>query len=1275
MFNPILNFEYMKIVKLLLATALMGWSFEALAQTEETKTIEFSTLKTSRINEAGIYSDRVLLNNLYDTAQLKLGHFVADIYEGALPEGVTVVDGLPQLSVSYGIQSKKLLAAFHLPLYHKKDNVIYKIKSFTIEYTEEEAPRILARNYVSNSVLSSGNWYRIGVDKRGIVKIDYNFLQSMGINPSSINPNNIRVYGNGGTNLPEAVTDTDADDLVENAIEVHASGSTFGQNDYILFYANGPLLWEPNANKNGFVHTQNHYENKSFYFLNFDQGAGKRVANATALSGGTLNINEFNEYALVEQDSINIGALGKSWYGHQVSRNNSINIPVDLKALNGDVKYDFKVAGKTDAGTVNYSLKYLNQTLGQDALNAVDGYSSYFRVNENSGTGTFTPSSFNLTFSNSASSINAMMYLDYIRFNYSRPLSLLSNQQLNFRSFQQLQATAGTFVNYNLSNVNSNLKIWDVSNPLNPQKIAAQISGSQASFTDSGNVLKEYIAFDGSNFSTPTFVGTVANQNLHGLSQAEYLIITNNELKPAAERLANLHRSKYGTSVHVVTVDKIYNEFSSGGQDIGGIRNFIRMFYDRTNGTNDLKNVLLFGAASYDYKDRVANNTNLVPVFETIASFGGNSSFSTDEYYALLDAGESVNKSNNLNNYNDVGVGRIPSRNLQQANDYVAKAEQYISSGSFGEWKTNTSFIADDYEKSNAFNFLGSIEEMTDALNATNPIFMQSKLYADAVPHVATAGGVKFPAVTRGINNQIFNGTFLMNYIGHGSPQRWAAEEILFQGDVDRWNNIDKMPIIITATCDFGRFDKPEEESVGAIMVTRKDGGAIAALTTTQVVYEGTNNMLNKAYLESQFTQLSNGAYLSFGEAFMEAKNRLNILSQNQQNQSSTQDNSRKFVVLGDPALRPALPTNKVAVDSIFENRGNEELVLTDSLKALGRYVFKGSVSDFEGNPKNTFNGQVYVTIYDKEKVVMATHPALLAAVAIPEPQKDYKLQNSILFKGNTIVENGMFSIDVIIPKDINFDLGKGKIVLYAHDDKEEAAGSDTSIIVGAYSQFAGTDNQPPIVKPYIDNNKFRSGDIVSADPLLYVELEDNNGINVSGSSIGHDLIAVIDGDWQNPYVLNSFYQTAPNDFTKGSLYYQLSKLEPGKHTITVRAWDVYNNSGEGSIDFVVKESNEVDFNLYNYPNPFNNITNIVLQHNQPNVEMEVTLKIFGTNGALVFENTKEMRPTGSFTQWQWDGTSHTGAHVGNGVYMYQVSIKTNKGISKTLYNKLVFVR
>ncbi len=1234
-----------------------------IAVAGEKRTVNFKDFKAYEVSDEGVYLGFITLQNRIDTGTLTLKNVQSEKFEGNLPAGVAVAEGNISPSFFWGIQQKQLKAGFRLPLYYRRDGQVYKVQAFDMEVEEEKPSKMAARDYVTNSVLSTGNWYKIAVDKRGIFKIDYNLLQSLGINPATVNPANIRVYGNGGQVMSEAVSDGSSDDLVENNIEVHAAGSTFGQNDYILFYANGPVQWTPSFNGRDFQHKQNPYEDKSYYFINVDLGAGKRVGNAAAVPGtASTTINRFDAYAVLEQDEVNLGKIGKEWLGQRISRNSQLDLPVSLGGLSDTVRYKATFAGITESGNIGVDLKVGNNNVGNTSIISATGDYIYYRNGEVSGAFMPGAASFNMGISFTASSVNASLYLDYVLLNYKRPLSLISGQQLSLRSFEQ-GAAAGNVVAFNLSNANANTRIWNVSNPLSPKQMPAQLSGSVLSFSDSGGVMNEYIAFDGSAYLAPTAIGRIDNQNLHGLSQADYLIITNNDLLPAAEKLATIHRNRFGRTVQVATVEKIYNEFSSGGQDIGGIRNFIRMFYDRGNGTHDLKNILLFGTASFDFKNRIANNTNVVPTYQTDISANGNSAYVTDEYFTLLDDGEDI-RDNTEGSFIDVGSGRIPARNLEEANNYVAKVEQYISAQSFGEWKLNSTFVTDDFEP--GMGFLKSSETMSTALDNAYHIIGASKLLADASPRVATPSGTKFPSITRDINNQVFNGTFLMNYIGHGNPTRWAVEEILYQGDIDQWSNFEKLPMVITATCDFGRFDNPLEPSSGVNMVIKKNGGSIMSLTTTQIVYPGPNDRLNAAFIGEQFAQGPDGSFTTFGEAFMHAKNAAS-------SSSSTRLNSKKFVVLGDPGLAPALPKHKVVRDSILEVRGADAAAATDTLKALGRYIIKGHITDAAGNAKTDFNGQVYVTIFDKRREVSVTNPALLASTT--DPNKTYNLQNSVLFRGNTTVTNGEFSVNVIIPKDINYDLGKGKIVYYAYDDKEEAASADTNLLVGQFSDYAGVDNSGPVVKPFIDNNLFRSGDIVSANPMLYVELEDDNGINVSGSSVGHDLIAVIDGDYSNPFILNSFYRPEPNDFTKGNLYYQLSRLAAGKHTITVRAWDVYNNFGEGSIDFEVVEGETLDFNLYNFPNPFGQSTKIVFQHNQPNVEMEVDLRIFGTNGQLVYSQSQKRQPTGSFTYWTWDGTDRSGAKVAQGVYMCQLNIKTSTGISKTVYHKLVFAR
>ncbi|WP_129021992.1 type IX secretion system sortase PorU [Edaphocola flava] len=1247
----------MKIPQLLVAVSLIC-SSAAMAGVK--RTIPVQQFKSYEINDQGIYVNRFPLNNAYDTPVIEIKNIQAVALQMDVPSGIEIANGKPVPRIFFGKERKQAMATINMPMFYRENQVIYKITGFDVVIDEETAPQVLGRTYAGHSVLATGNWYKIAASQRGVFKIDYAFLQSLGINPATVNPNNIRLYGNGGTVIPEAVTDGAPDDLVENAIEVHSSGSTFGPNDYVLFYANGPQSWQFSVVDQQFVHTQNYYENKSYYFLNVDLGPGKRIQALGAPGAPVVEtFNTFNDYRVYEKDSVNIAQMGKEWYSNMMNSNNSSSlnqyVSINLGSVSDTVRYTFRAAGKVDVGSGMVSL--FNGSTALTSINFLPSGSASVAFSTDSRSGVFTTNQPSLNFRvNFSSSQSNRAYLDYIRVNYKRPLSL-QNGQMNFRAIAQRYISDA--VAYNLGNMNSASRVWDVSDMLAPKTVSGSLSGSTFSFSDNGGALKEYIAFDGSTYLAPEKIGTVENQDLHAMAQVDYLIITNNTLKPAAEELAQMHRTKYNTRVEVVTIDKIYNEFSSGGQDIAGLRNFIRMFYDRGTGSDLIKNVLLFGMASFDYKDRISNNTNLVPTYQTLNSQNKTLAFATDEYYTLLDDGEDVNSNGNQGDYIDIGLGRIPAATLAEAQAVVQKIKRYTSSQAFGEWKNNLTLVTDDYEP--GFYFLTSSESISDAIAGADFGMNQSKLYTDAAPRIATPSGTKFPTVTRDINNQIINGTFLMNYIGHGSPQRWALEEILYKGDIEQWNNDSKLPIMVTGTCDYGRFDNPEEPSSGAYLITKSNGGAIAAITTTQEVYEGQNNRMNIGYLSAQFEKDANGRYLTFGEAFREGKNRAG---------ASVQDNSRKFALLGDPAIKPALPENVVQTDSILVKTNTGTFVPADSLNALGKYKIYGNIADANGNVKTGFNGQVFITVFDKMKIVTATNPALLASAQ----QKTYKSQNNILFKGSAQVVNGVFTIDAIIPKDINYDFGKCKISYYAYSTDEDAAGTDTSFVLGGFSAFADADNQGPVVRPYIDNNKFRDGDIVSANPLLYVELEDDNGINVSGSSVGHDLIAVLDGDYESPFILNALYTPELNDYTRGKVYFQLNKIPVGKHTITVRAWDVYNNSGEGTVNFEVRGSDTVAFDVYNYPNPFSDQTNIVIQHNQPNTDMELSLRIFNSAGMEIYTKTQQIRPTGSFTTWQWDGSTSAGSKLANGIYFYQVHMKTAKG-AESAHQKLILTR
>lgn len=1259
--------------KIFLCAWLLGVASFSFGQTKVSTT--HYTVTANSIIENGMLSQKIYLQG-QSTPLVNITNIQTEQVD-KLPAGVKKTNSF-EPDIFTGLERKKMVAFINIPAYRVSGEKIEKLLSFDLEITEQVngSGGTVAQKptTVSHSVLASGTWYKVAVPSRGIYKIDYNFLQSLGVNPGTINPANIRVYGNGGTVLPEKVSSDQPDDLIENAVYVKSSGSTFANGDYILFYANGPVLWNKDSLNKSFTHTTNYYENQSYYFLNFDLGPGKRVTSENATGTSSLNVTSFNDYALIDNDSANLGGIGKVWWGYKmnsmVSPTPSQTINLNLGALTSDpIKLATYVGNVNTAGGNSLQLKFNGNLVKSFSLGqAPAGYLAADVEPADITVPAPANGAVSLQFTYLPNGTGAA-YIDYVRLNYRRQL-LFAGNQLAFRDWETTTLASGENASYTIQNAPSAIRVWDITNPLNPVALNGTAGSGSYTVTREGHSLKEFIAFDESQFntfSTPTAIpgNPIANQDLHGLPQTDFLIVTPAEFRAAAEDLANYHRQKDNITVTIVQKEQVYNEFSSGGQDIGGIRNFIKMFYDRATNENDMiKNVLFMGAASYDYKNRLPFNTNFVPTYETYESVVTTLAYSSDDYYALLDDGDDITSNVPGQHIVDVGTGRIPAFTPEEAANAVNKIKNYTSSSSFGPWKNVVTYVADDIDDGGGMDHMRDCEAVNNFYPDSLEVMNLYKIYSDAYSKVSTPSGGRYPMVNKAINDQIYNGTLLMSYSGHGSPERWSHEAILTADDYGSWTNKNKLPVMVTATCDFGRFDDPEHRSAGARLAISPNGGSIAMITTTQVVFAPENTALNKAYTISQFTKNESGNWKTLGEALADAKN----------SYPNGAANNHKYVVLGDPALRLAMPVYNVRTDSLKMIENDGSTFSTDTIKALGRYALTGSITDEQHNVIDNFNGPVYVTVFDKTRKVQTVNPERL--VVPGNPVTSFKLQTNVVAKVKGTVNNGVFTVSFIAPKDINYDYGLGKISYYANTDATDAAGFDSSFTVGGYNNNAPPDNTPPVVKPYIDNEKFRDGGVTGPNPLLYVKLYDDNGINVSGNSVGHDLVAILDGDVQNPYVMNNYYETEEGDYRKGYVRFPLYNLPEGVHTINVRAWDVYNNSGEGTVTFEVKNKDKGFISdLYNYPNPVTDVTHFVFQHNQEGENMEVSIRIFTAGGQLVKTINESFQTTGNRTEITWDGRGERGAPLVKGVYFYQLIAKTSKGISAKAYQKLVLLR
>jgi hypothetical protein len=531
------------------------------------------------------------------------------------------------------------------------------------------------------------------------------------------------------------------------------------------------------------------------------------------------------------------------------------------------------------------------------------------------------------------------------------------------------------------------------------------------------------------------------------------------------------------------------------------------------------------------------------------------------------------------------------------------------------------------------------------------------KLYCDAYTQVTSAGGERYPDIFNAITDRVERGALVVNYVGHGGEVGLAEERIVTVPQIQSWSNINKLNLFVSATCEFTKYDDPKRVSAGEYVSLNAVGGAIALMTTSRSVFFGVNTVTGLQFYEHVFTRDSNNEPLAFGEIMRLTKNG-----------SGSSDNKRSFTLIGDPALKIALPRLKVVTDSV---NGLNPVVEIDTIRALSKVTIKGHLEDFNGNLLSNFNGIVTPSIFDKPKDLSTL------GQNVDSPIIDFELQKNIVYKGKATVTNGNFSFSFIVPKDINFSFGNGKISYYANGSQTDASGSDDRFIIGGIDENGITDTQGPDISLYINDKNFVNGGITDETPTLLAELFDENGINTVGNGIGHDLTVILDDNTSEPIVLNDYYTAVLDSYQSGEVNYRFPALEKGKHKLTVKVWDVNNNSSEKSIDFIVQEKAEMALDhVLNYPNPFTTKTQFYFEHNQVCSQLETQIQIFTVSGRLVrtlnqIVNTEGFRSQGI----EWDGRDDFGDQLAKGVYVYTLRVNSPDGTNAEKTEKLVLLK
>lgn len=1113
------------------------------------------------------------------------------------------------------------------------------------------------RNYTTNSKLSSGQIYKIAVTNTGVQKIDYNFLKSLGVDVDNIDPRNIQLLGQPGAALIERMDRAIPDDLVENHILVSGEqDGSFDQNDYLLFYGVSPVTWVHNGLLacSPFRHDINPYTTESYYYIKVGGQRGLRMQERASISGGTYTTSSFDDLQYHEVDQLNLmekefalPPSGREWYGEafRFTRTRYFSFEFNDRIETEPVSIVSDLAVRAFSGGMA-TMRANNRAVGS-AINtpstSIQIYTAYaLPIRFDCTPQVYSGRDLKIEIALNHPSSAAEMWLNYLSV-HARSRLNFKGGQLHFRDSRSIgQGTA----QYQLTNAN-NVTIWDVTNP--QAASIQQYNGSGSiSFGADATELHEFIAFDNSQYYVPLERGTVANQNLHGMVNVpEAVFVVHSSLRSEADRLAAHRRAYDNMTVEVVNVEDIYNEFSSGSPDVTAIRDFCRMLYTRSNANNQFTHLLLFGTGSFDYKslgtDRdPANSENLVPLYQTPESLHPIKTYTSDDYFALLDSTENMRSFGLL----DIAVGRLPVTSTTEARAMVDKIIRYETDPkTCRDWRNRVSYVADDEDNNEYVSDAQNISILTHTKDSN---FIINKIYFDAFKQVTTTGGQRYPDVKRAILNALFKGTFVINYIGHGADDGWAQERVFTTADISSIDNDDRLPLFITATCSFGPHDDPNIVSAAELILLHPKHGAISMLTTVRVVIASDNEILVRNTLNVLYAPKANGEMPTTGEVLQFAKNNAGI----------NPTNSRKYALLGDPTMKLAYPEHRIRTTSI-NNRIVNPMVM-DSLRALDQMTISGEVVDANGNVMTDFNGIVYPTVFDKldRLHTLGNDPSSI--------RRDFYVRQKIIFKGQASVTNGKFTFSFVVPKDINYTYGRGFISYYAHDGAlGDAKGYHDKIIVGGSSPTAVEDNKGPEVLVYMNNDEFARGGITNSSPSIFVKLYDENGINTVGNSIGHDLVGeVVTPEQQSSsYILNDFYESTIDDYQRGTALYPLQDLKPGVHTVEVTAWDTYNNPGKGSTEFVVAESAKMALNhVLNYPNPFTTSTRFQFEHNLPYQNLSIQVQIYTVSGRLVktiFQDIDAEANTGyRVDDVQWDGLDDYGDRLAKGVYIYKVLVR-----------------
>ena len=1129
------------------------------------------------------------------------------------------------------------------------------------------------RQWPAEHPLSEGTALRMSIPTSGLYRIDRAWMVDAGFNPDTIDPRKVQVYGNGGALLP--MDNSEERPLGLRPVAADFNGSedgTWDEGDELIFWGQGADEIRWNSSTSAWEHFRHPYEDKAWYFLVIDREEDEgRIATAPAVVGlPDTAVARYVNVQFHEQELESPNRSGREWFGEAFGAVNQrifafptpyptddiARISARFAAQSMGVQSSFSVT----SGGVSFeaSPSYTNSTSTSNVANLASASGVGIAASQTGLDADDSMVSVQVEFEKGVNT--ALGWLDYLR--VEQPCHLKFDGTPFAFTFP---ASNNGVVESQLTSEVEATRVWDITDGSQPREIELENMVGGVKWLFESDTSRAYVAFAQSSFPKPAFAGLVVPSNLHAVQRADLVIVTRPIFMDAAQRLAALHADD-GLEVLVTTQRTVFDEFSSGSIDPTAIKMLMMMLRDRAidGGWEPPKYLQLFGDGTY------ANRINLeatpyVITYQSENSVSPTGSYVSDDYFGFLEDQYGEGIGDKL----AIGVGRIPCETETEANAMVDKIVAYMrhpraevtEGGCLGEgdaddgrWRNRICFVSDDMDGNGGpteIEHMVNSDEHATKLSLEHPEYDVTKIYLDAYPQESTPGGERYPDAQLAIDRQVQDGALIVNYIGHGGERGWSHERILNTTTIQNWENLARMPLFMTATCELARFDDPEVDSAGEMMVRNPNGGAIAMLTTTRVVFSGSNQQLNRAFYAIAL-QDTGSTPLRLGDITRVTKN---------DPQVSNSSNKRNFSLLGDPALQLNYPEHRIEFTSV-----------PDTLRALDRASVSGLVVNAAGDTLHDFNGIVHVQLFDKRSQITT-----LNNDGAPNPHT-FQVFRNVLFRGVASVSAGVFAFDFVVPRDIDFSYGNGRISAYAVSDSTDAHGSNENFVVGGVSSSFTVDEAPPVVRLFLNDTLFESGGLTDENPWLLARVFDEGGINASGVGIGHDIKATLDDQSDESVVLNDHYTTDLNTYQSGTVRYPFEALEEGAHTLELVVWDVQNNKGSAKVDFMVAPSLEAAIgSVTAYPNPSASGFNFKIEHNVACSDAHYVLEVFSATGALVHRREAAWHADGfidNSVRWDMDNDA-TGTAVSAGVYVFRMTLVPEAGAAAQYSDQLVVIR